>query len=380
MAAATDSTRPAGILIVDDTPANLHILAEMVKAAGHKARPTPSGPLALQAARLEAPDLVLLDIRMPEMDGYEVCRQLKADPVLRDIPVIFLSALTDETAKLEGFRAGGVDYITKPFQLDEVKARIAAHLGLRRLQTELQKSNKELATALAELRELEGLRDSLFHMLVHDMRSPLTVIAAALQIIHETEKGRLPEDSMSLVVQARGSVRSLIGMVNSVLDVSRMEAGRMPLEKESCDLAETARDVMRQLELLRGNRTFTVRAEGRCRPVSADRDLVSRTIQNLVGNAIRFTRSDGGTITVEVKDTGTAARVIVTDNGIGIAHEHQGLIFEKFGQVAGSGESRIATTGLGLTFCRLAVEAHGGSIGVESEPGRGSSFWFELPR
>ena len=143
---------PGNILIVDDTPANLLVLAQMLKERGYKARPVPSGPLALDAARREPPDLILLDISMPEMDGYEVCRRLKNDPALRDIPVIFISALTETPDKVKGFQAGGVDYVTKPFQFEEVRARVETHLTLRKCQREIEEQNRKLTTLLEEVR------------------------------------------------------------------------------------------------------------------------------------------------------------------------------------------------------------------------------------
>ena len=137
----------ASILVVDDTPANLQVLAGMLKDRGYKVRPVPSGKLALLAARRDPPDLILLDINMPEMNGYEVCEQLKADDNLLGIPVIFISALTEQLDKVKAFATGGVDYITKPFQMEELHARVETHLKLRRLQIELEESNARLAKA-----------------------------------------------------------------------------------------------------------------------------------------------------------------------------------------------------------------------------------------
>src|SRR6186713_756773 len=139
------SEQSASILIVDDTPANLQVLAGMLKDRGYKARPVPSGKLALLAARRDPPDLILLDINMPEMNGYEVCEQLKADVALRGIPVIFISALTEQIDKVKAFANGGVDYLTKPFQMEELQARVETHLKLRRLRIELEMSNAQLA-------------------------------------------------------------------------------------------------------------------------------------------------------------------------------------------------------------------------------------------
>src|SRR3954468_6013935 len=142
-----DAGQPASILVVDDTAANLQVLAGMLKDRGYKVRPVPSGKLALLAARRDPPDLILLDINMPEMNGYDVCERLKADDLLKGIPVIFISALNDQLDKVRAFAIGGVDYITKPFQMEELQARVETHLKLRRLQIELEASNARLAEA-----------------------------------------------------------------------------------------------------------------------------------------------------------------------------------------------------------------------------------------
>src|SRR4051812_25591020 len=152
--------QPAGILVVDDTPANLQVLAGMLRDRGYKARPVPSGKLALLAARKDPPDLILLDVNMPEMNGYEVCERLKADEKLKGIPVIFISALTEELDKVKAFATGGVDYITKPFQMEELHARVETHLKLRRLQVELEEYSRHLELAREWLRgDLELARD-----------------------------------------------------------------------------------------------------------------------------------------------------------------------------------------------------------------------------
>lgn len=146
----------ANILIVDDTPANLRLLSQMLAEQGYRVRPVPDGTLALAAARAEPPDLVLLDVRMPEMDGYEVCEHLKADAQTRDIPVIFISALDATQDKVRAFTAGGVDYVTKPFQIEEVLARVETHLALRELQRQLQDANRKMAEELALAGEVQA--------------------------------------------------------------------------------------------------------------------------------------------------------------------------------------------------------------------------------
>src|SRR5579871_6444829 len=156
----SDARQPASILVVDDTPANLQVLTGMLKDRGYKVRPVPSGKLALVAARKDPPDLILLDINMPEMNGYEVCERLKADDQLKGIPVIFISALTEQLDKVKAFAIGGVDYLTKPFQIEELHARVETHLKLRRLQIELEEYSRHLELAQDRLRrDLELARE-----------------------------------------------------------------------------------------------------------------------------------------------------------------------------------------------------------------------------
>ena len=344
----------SNILVVDDTPANLLLLARMLTERGYKTQTVLSGKLALQAARAEPPDLILLDIAMPEMNGYEVCQQLKADAALKEIPVIFISALSETIDKVRAFRAGGVDYVTKPFQFEEVYARVQTHLQLHRL---------------------EKLRDDLTHMVVHDLRNPLSVIFGFLDILNH-EISKLSTRTRAFLPLARFCAEDLLNMISSILDVSKMGAGEMKLQRETCDLNALLRAVVATTQPL-GNRTVTVCVQEPAQTVTVDVGLIRRVIQNLISNALRYTPADGN-VRVAVSASASEVRIAVTDAGPGIAPEDHQRIFEKFGQV-GDPSNRVGT-GLGLTFCKLAVEAHGGRIGVESEEGKGSTFWLVLPR
>ncbi|MCE9584576.1 MAG: hybrid sensor histidine kinase/response regulator [Planctomycetes bacterium] len=353
---AGNAPRVPNILIVDDTPANLLLMERMLAERGYRPRPVPSGRLALEAAHAEPPDLILLDISMPEMNGYEVCARLKADTALKEIPVIFVSAMNETIDKLKAFRAGAVDYVTKPFQFEEVYARIQTHLQLRRL---------------------ESFRDDLIHLIVHDLRNPLAVICNFLEILELREIRNLSTSSQELVPVARRNARDLLEMIGSLLDVSKMRAGELKLQREPNDLCTLIRAVLDITKPLPGGRTVTLEVPEAPVTIIADVGLVRRVFRNLLSNALKFT-PDGGDIRVVVALSASEVRVSVTDKGPGISPEHHQRIFEKFGQVE-DGTSRPGT-GLGLTFCKLAVEAHGGRIGVESEVGKGSTFWLELPR
>ena len=344
------------ILIVDYKPANVLLLVKMLKERGYNPRPVLSGKLALESARAEPPDLILLDIMMPEMNGYEVCAQLKADAALKDIPVIFISALDGTIDKVKAFRVGGVDYVTKPFQFEEVYARIQTHL---------------------QLRLLGKLRDELTHMVVHDLGNPLLVIFSFLDILEFKEAQNLSAGARRFITLARLSAEELRDMITSILDVSKMGEGKMKLKSEPYALDTLLRAVLESNQPLPGNRTVTLDAPESALTVTADIGLLRRVLQNLLNNALSYTPS-GGNVHIAVTASGSEIRVAITDVGPGIAPEYHKRIFEKFGQVEEQG-NRLGT-GLGLTFCKLAVEAHGGRIGVESELGKGSTFWFELPR
>jgi two-component system sensor histidine kinase/response regulator len=367
-------TAVADILVVDDAPANLQVISGLLKGHGYRVRLSPSGKLALHAARQEPPDLILLDVNMPELSGYEVAEELKKDPALRDIPIIFLSALQDTVDKVRAFAAGAVDYVTKPFQFEEVEARVRTHLSLRRLQAELEQRRQSLEQANHELHKLQELRDNLTHMVVHDLRSPLSAIIANLDLIALREKSLSPVSAESLA-DARSSSFTLVRMVSSMLDVSRMEAGQLELVRSDCELAALCQDAVRSVRVPGSDAACVVDAPAPL-VVSADRELLVRVLENLLGNAFKYA-PEGDTVRIGVERVASGARVTVVDHGPGIAPELHARIFEKFGQVQPGGPR--SGTGLGLTFCKLAIEAHGGRIGVQSQVGEGATFWFELP-
>ena len=364
-------TEAPDILVVDDTPANLRLLSSILKEEGHKVRPAPSGSLALSAARSSTPDLILLDINMPEMNGYEVCQALKADEDLADVPVIFLSALSETEDKLKAFEAGGVDYITKPFQYEEVRARVETHLRIRRLQVELEDK-------IDRLGEAEELRESLVHMIVHDLRSPLTGVMASLQIM-EMNWNQSDEQGFEDLHRALDSSRAMSSMINSLLDVAKIEAGELELNPEETSLSDAADDAVRALGGLAREVTLEIERPDPPVTISVDRALITRVIGNFLGNAIKFTRS-GGRIDVRFVHLPAGGRIEVADTGMGVPEEYREKIFEKFGQVEARENRARSSTGLGLAFCKLVVEAHGGRVGVDSEVGSGSTFWIDLPK
>lgn len=379
MAEATEAAAAPSLLIVDDTPANLQVLAAMLKDQGFTVRPVPSGELALRAAESEPPDLILLDIMMPEMNGYEVCERLKANDSLRDIPVIFISALSDTSDKVKAFEVGGLDYVTKPFQFDEVRARVGAHLKLRRLQVEAAEHHRQLEQSYEQLRELEDLRDSLMHMIVHDLRTPLTSIITGLETMETL--GDLDDLQQELLTVSIEGGHTLLGMINDLLDINKMESGQMELERGPVDAGALAQRCVNQVATLAHEKGLELGVEiAEPLPVlQADEEKLRRTLVNLLGNAIKFTSRGSVMLSVQHNPEDNTLCFAVRDTGEGIPREAFERIFEKFGQVETRKAGRKMSTGLGLTFCKMVAEAHAGRIWVESELGVGSVFSLALP-
>ena len=357
------------ILVVDDEPVNLAAL-DQILSPGYALVFANNGVEALAAARKHNPALILLDIQMPGPDGYEVCRTLKQDEGLAHIPVIFLSAFNDAPSKVLAFEAGGSDYVPKPFSADEVLARIKTHLKVLSAERQLRESYDRL-------KGMEALRDNLVHMMVHDLRSPLMAMTVSLEVLELESGALLPSGSLAILGQARKATRRMAQMVTTVLDLNKLEAGQMSLKLQSCDLAGLLQEVVDSHRELAGTRRLALEVPA---PVSAqaDRDLLFRVFQNLISNAIKFT-PEGKGIRIQAEEAGGWINVRFIDQGPGILPQDRDRIFDKYGQVEGKGQAGWASTGLGLPFCKLAVEAHQGTLGVESAPGEGSCFLVRLP-
>jgi two-component system sensor histidine kinase/response regulator len=356
------------IIVVDDNPNNLKLLEGMLHNSGFAVRLFPRGELALTAASVNPPDLILLDIMMPVMDGYAVCAKLKADPLLADIPVIFLSALNDTSDKVKAFQAGGVDYISKPFQIEEVRARIETHLEIKRQRRLLQEN-------FEKLQQLEKLRDNLVHMIVHDMRSPLTIINGMHEILEKFDGTNLSPDGLKRLQSANKRTEELIALVNSLLDISKLESGNMKLNIVNFDVVTLIKSITSNMADAFIEHTISLVLPESTELIFGDQSLISRVVQNLLNNAIKYSPK-GTEIRVSIQLSDNEVRIVIEDHGAGIIPEYQAKIFDKFFQIGHNKNS----SGLGLTFCKLAVEAHGGKIGVESEVGQGSKFWFDLPK
>jgi len=359
------------VLIVDDQDANRLLLRDLLESQGHEVAEAVDGVEALQRVADAAPDVVLLDVGMPGIDGFEVCRRLKADPATATIPVLLVTALSQRDQRLLGIGAGANDYITKPIDKSDLSLRVRNAIRMRQLYVEIEEQYRRLE-------KLELLRDSLVHMIVHDLRSPLAGIRAYLDLMKMDGEGKLEPEMAESIDEARKVAVDMTEMVSDLLDVSRLEAGQMPLELSQLDLGALATEVAAMVGRASHRVSVRVEASAEQARIMGDASVIRRVITNLVGNAVKFSPT-ASQIVLLVQGNGTEAKVSVKDRGPGIAPEFHEKIFEKFGQVEAARQGTKHSSGLGLTFCKFAVEAHGGRIGLESVVGRGSTFWFALP-
>ena len=424
----------ASIMVVDDQPANLRLLEDMLMDRGYKVRSFPRGRLALAAAVQNPPDLFLLDINMPEMNGYEVCASLKSHPALSSAPVIFLSALSGTEDKVKAFQAGGADYITKPFQVEEVQARVLTHLNLHQLQRTLQLQNDLLEEAVSHrttelkhaMKQLKSVHDQTLRALEaeteaakelqemnarlvaanqranemaaaadtanaakseflanmsHEIRTPLNGIIGMTNLALDT---KLTAEQAEYLETVKLSADALLNVISDILDFSKIEAGKIELEAVAFSLTDCIEDALKTIRFRAKEKGLQLTCDiGPEVPpaVRGDPGRLRQVLLNLLGNAIKFT--DEGEVGVKVladviEEKAAKFHFIVSDSGVGIAPDKADMIFESFNQADASTTRHYGGTGLGLTISRCLVGMMDGRLWVESQLGVGSRFHFTV--
>jgi DNA-binding response OmpR family regulator len=366
------ASRLGTVLAVDDEPANLDLISRRLAALGCAVLRAASGEQALAIAERDQPDLVLLDVMMPGIDGWETCRRLKANARTATIPVIFVTAKDQTDDVVTGFEAGGVDYVAKPFEPVELAARVRSALFTKKLQDELRASNEELL-------KVERSRQELIGMLGHDIRNLANSVVAFLQLVGMGQLDPSRPEFAELLGLSESNVSEMLRMVNALLDVYKLEEGRLEAVPQAMRLEELTRKSISQVKPEARAKNITVTSEVGDATVFVDDGLIVRVLTNLLANAVKHTPS-GGKVRIEARkaDEGTDFVLIrVSDTGPGITTEDAPNVFDRFYQ-GGGGRSR-GGTGLGLAFCRLAVALHGGTIRVANPGQPGATIDLTLP-
>ncbi|HAT12387.1 MAG TPA: hybrid sensor histidine kinase/response regulator [Microcoleaceae bacterium UBA11344] len=417
------------ILVVDDTPENLRLLSTMLTQRGYVPRCVINGKMALRACNYNPPDLILLDIMMPQMNGYEVCQHLKLDAKTRDIPVIFISAKDEVFDKVNAFTVGGVDYISKPFQFEEVLARIESHLTLRKLQKQLKEQNillqQEISSRLAveeilheknqilqqeissrcavekalqeqnlllqkeignrqcaesallksyqELARSNAELEQFAYVASHDLQAPLATIASYAQLLEKRSKDQLDSQANKFIGNIVQGCTRMQTLIDDLLEYSRLGRSQKPFQPTDCH--QVVERALANLQwVIRDTQAVVSCSE--LPVVNGDISQLVQLFQNLVGNAIKYRQDAPPVVSVSACKHQDHWLFSVSDNGIGIAPQHQERIFQIFQRL--HTQKEYSGTGIGLAICQKIVQRHGGRIWVESEPSQGSTFHFTL--
>ncbi|NJN85256.1 MAG: hybrid sensor histidine kinase/response regulator [Leptolyngbyaceae cyanobacterium SL_7_1] len=382
------------VLLVDDNPTNLGLLFDALKDSGFKLLAAEDGEAALAQVSYFKPDIILLDVMMPGLDGFETCQRLKQNPQTQDIPVIFMTALSETVDKVHGFSVGAVDYITKPFQTAEVLARLHTHLAIQRLQRQLQAQNQRLQQEICDRQQAEQSLRVLLHAVSHDLRNPVTGMLMVVKNLLKTLPQASPEATINgasaeTVCSVMGVPRHILermaesgdrqlNLINSLLEAHAIETQGIALHREPLQFGEVVADVVEEMQplVLKNQATLVSHLPPNLPVLSADGVQLRRVLEHLICNALKH-NPPGVALTVEVTMQPNQLRCTVTDNGVGIDPAQSDRLFQLYQR--GANARHTHGLGLGLYLCQQIVLAHGGDMGVDSTPGKGCRFWFVLP-
>lgn len=392
--------RQRTILYVEDNPENKLLVRRVLEAQGYRVVDADDGLSGIRMAQEIQPDLILMDINLPGMDGYEAATKIKSIPSLRHVPIVALTANVMQGDRERSLAAGCDGYLPKPIDIDQLIEQIEAFLAgkreevapderevyleeyTRKLVNKLEAKIVELEKANAELRELDRLKSEFVSTVSHELRTPLNIIIGHAEVLQDELFGPLNDHQKRYVDNIVRSARHLLDLVENILDLSKIESGKLELNMQPFNVAEAVEEVRALLAPLaeRKNIRLRVRIDPDLQEVVADRLRFKQILYNLMSNAIKFTPDEGRVNVVLERLPDGWVQIVVQDTGIGIPKEHFETIFERFRQLDSSFSREWEGTGLGLALTREFVRLHGGRIEVQSEVGKGSTFTVFLPQ
>jgi len=368
---------PPCILVVDDNLQNRMLAEARLVAAGYRVLQAEGGEEALELFSRESVDLVLLDVRMPCVDGFETLDRLRRTSRGADVPVVFLTALDDAATHDQALRAGVDDYLTKPLHATELLIRVRSLLRLGQVTASLRASHALVSAQRDELLRSRDLRRQLSAFVVHDLKSPLAMIMAATDVVQR----RVAGDSADKLQIVQRAASNMLRMVRNLLDIARSEDGRLLARPSECDVRDLIEELVHGFRGLQGEWHSNIRFETHYRleqnRLWIDGELLRRVLENLLDNGLRYSPADGR-IAVQVAQCGRELELIVSDQGPGIPESQRERIFEMYVRLDERNPERVGH-GLGLVFCRLALEAQGGRLWVEDSADGGAAFHARLP-
>ncbi|WP_106827902.1 hybrid sensor histidine kinase/response regulator [Parabacteroides pacaensis] len=357
------------ILIVDDVPTNVMLVQAILKKQGYTLYTADNGPKALDICETKLPNLVLLDIMMPGMDGYEVLKRLKDNPKTNHIPVIIMSALSDMQSIVKGYQLGAIEYVTKPFQREELLKRVAHRYELfciKRIKNELEETIES--------------RDKLYSVIAHDLRSPLGSLKMMNNAIcMMVDKEKVGEEVYEMIQMMNKTSEEIFLLLDNLLKWAKNRLNKQNIFKQLTDINSIIDSTVEIYIPMAAQKGITIVPQDLNKELNGmiDIDMLKTIIRNLVSNAIKFSKS-GGSITIRTRQDGNFIEVSVKDSGVGIKKEDQEKLLQPNTHFTTYGTSNEKGSGLGLMLCKDFVELHGGKLWFESEPGKGTTFFFTI--
>jgi len=370
----------AKVLIVEDNKENIDLLAYFLKPQNYQILTAYDGLEALECVERDQPDIILLDIMLPKMDGFQVCERIKKDRKTQFIPIIMITALKELKDKIRSLEVGADDFISKPFENVELLTRVKSLLRIKKYHDEIQNKNAELEQKNKTLLRLDQFKEELNHHIVHDMKNPLFVIQGNLQMMAMAVEQNASPVLKKYIDRIDRSTQNLLRMVLNLIDISKIEDGKMELNQELVNMNDLVNKCINRFEDYPENeaKVFELSLSDGGSTLKVDSSVMERVFDNLISFAVANVPDDGK-IEIGSKRRDNALEYFIHDYGQQIPMKYSDEMFNKFSQVEIKKEGFRVGRGLGLTFCKLAVEAHGGSLCIDPDNKVGNRFILNLP-